>query len=107
MTGSGPQLRLTPKQAEGLIRAAALDSAKVIITDHAEDRMEERDITDRDLFRILQEGRVAGTPRLTEDMDWKCKVVKRLRGSREAGAVTVIAKAGFLIVVTVEWEDLR
>lgn len=47
------------------------------------------------------------TPALTEHGDWKCKVVMRLRGSRDAGVVTVIARGNTLVIVTMEWEDVR
>ena len=84
-----------------------LEPSRVTVTLHAEDRMLERGFSNRDLFNILETGQVVGKPTLTERGEWKCKVVKRLRGSREAGAVTLIAKGDRLIVVTMEWEDLR
>jgi hypothetical protein len=46
-------------------------------------------------------------PTRTERNEWKCKVVKQLKGNREAGAVTIILHNGKLFVKTVEWEDLR
>jgi hypothetical protein len=94
------------REAEAIVRAIAQDSARVLITDHAADRMEERDIAVRDLFAILRTGHVLASPSLTPEGQWKCKVVKRLRDNRDAGAVTIIAGPSKLVVVTVEWEDL-
>lgn len=98
---------MTAKQAEAAVRALALDSSKVIVTDHAAERMEERGFDDTDMFRVLEEGTVTVPPVQVGHGDWKCKVVKRLRGTRDAGVVTVIARKGQLIVVTMEWEDVR
>ena len=98
---------MRPKSAEATIRALALNSARIIITDHAQARMEERDFTLTDLTRVLQFGSVINNPRRTPQGDWSCKVVMRLRGSRDAGVVTVIAKGDRLIIITMEWEDVR
>ena len=69
--------------------------------------MEQRDIFDVQLFEILRTGMVIGNPELTEYSEWKCKIVKKLRGAREAGAVTVIMRTGKLFIKTVEWEDAK
>ncbi len=45
-------------------------------------------------------------PTQTERKEWKCKIVKTIKGSREAGVVTVILQSGMLFAMTVEWEDL-
>lgn len=100
-------LRLRTDQAERLIHRLASESGNVVLTTHAKERMLERGILRRDLDRILREGMVVEEPRRTPYGDWSCKMVLRLRGGRDAGAVTVIEKARKLIVVTVEWEDWR
>ena len=69
--------------------------------------MAERGILRRDLDRILRTGFVTEEPRRNECGEWQCKVVKRIAGGRDAGAVTVIAQEGRLIIRTVEWEDPR
>lgn len=101
------QFRLTASIAEKRIRAAAADSDNVIIGLHALTRMEQRDIFDVQVFEILRTGMVIGNPELTEYGEWKCKVVKKLRGAREAGVITVIMLTGKLFVKTVEWEDAK
>lgn len=69
--------------------------------------MIERDFTPMELFEILRTGHVMEEPEATPRGEWKCKVTKRLRGQRQAGAITVIMKGGSLFVKTVEWEDPR
>lgn len=92
----------------GRIRAIARDTARVIVTDHAAERMEERDIPDVDLFRILRDGHIVGEVEPgRRDGDWIAKVVFRVRGSRDAGVVTVVLATDRLVIKTVEWEDFR
>ena len=99
--------RLTIVMAEKRIRDAAIDSNNVILGHHAQERMEERGIYDVAVFEILRTGQVVGNPEKTENEEWKCKVVKKLKGAREAGVITVILHSGRLFVKTVEWEDMR
>ncbi len=98
-------LRLRAERAQEIIREIARDTSKVILSDHAKERMEEREISDIEVYRVLQTGHVMAEPTRTENKEWKCKVVKRLKGSREAGVVTIILANGMLFAVTVEWED--
>jgi glucuronate isomerase len=78
----------------------------VIIGDHAKQRMKEREISDIEVYRILQTGHVMEEPSQTERKEWKCKLVRALKGNREAGVVTIILHSKMLFVQTVEWEDL-
>jgi Domain of unknown function (DUF4258) len=100
------QLRMRPEKAQALIRSIAADTGKVIIGDHARCRMAEREISDIEVYRILQAGYVMEEPSQTEMKEWKCKIVKNVKGNREVGVVTVILKTGMLFAMTVEWEDL-
>ncbi len=70
--------------------------------------MDERDISDADILQVLRNGDLrGGVEPAREKNAQKVKMVYRLRGSREAGVVTVVfSDATRLIVVTVEWEDL-
>lgn len=99
--------RLTPSVAQKRIRDTAANSDNVIFGNHALDRMEERGIYDAAVFEILRTGVINGSPEMTESKEWKCKMVKKLRGSREAGVITIILHNGRLFIKTVEWEDLR
>ena len=68
--------------------------------------MVERGINVTDLYRILRNGHVDETPILTEQKEWKCKVVYRLHGRRDAAAVTIIMDNSELLIKTVYWEDV-
>jgi hypothetical protein len=98
---------MNTKRAEATVRGLALEQSNVVVTLHAEERMLERGFNNRDLLNVLTTGQIINQPVLTERGEWKCKVVKRIRGSRDAGVVTVIAKGDRLIVLTMEWEDMR
>jgi len=100
--------RLTPKIAETRIKDLAQDSKHLKWSRHALARMNEREIFDVDVIRILRKGVICGEPEENQSGEWKCKMTLRLRGTRDAGAVLIILKkAGGLLIKTVEWEDLR
>jgi hypothetical protein len=99
-------LRLTAAAATRAIRERAQDSANVVLTFHAQDRMQERDVSAAEVFRILREGQVFGDPVREAGGDWKAEIEKRLPGRRDAAVVTVIRAGGSLVVVTVMWRDL-
>ncbi|MCJ9721136.1 DUF4258 domain-containing protein [Agrobacterium sp. SHOUNA12C] len=99
--------RLTPRVAETRIHMAAADSANVIFGNHVLERMDERGIPDVQVLDILRTGYVNATPERTENDEWKCKIVKEIRGRRQAGVVTIILNNGRLFLMTVEWEDVK
>jgi len=94
------------KTAQEIVRRQAADSSNVILGDHARERMQERDISDIEVYRVLREGEIEGEPEKTEQGEWKVKVCKRLKGNRDAGVVTIILRDERLFVMTVEWEDI-
>jgi hypothetical protein len=98
--------RLTAAVARKRIHAIAVDTGKIKWSFHALGRMEERGIFDVDVLAVLRTGTVAGSPELTPLGEWRCKMVRQIRGSREAGVITLILKSGCLFIKTVEWEDL-
>ena len=100
-------LRMTASRAESIIRERAQDTSKVFLGTHAKERSLERGIYKDDIYRILRNGGVRGEPEPAREGEWKCKVVMRLRGSRDAGVVTIILVGDGLFIKTVEWEDLR
>jgi alpha-galactosidase len=95
-----------PSQIMAMIRFMATETDRVIIGDHAQERMQERGILTDDLFEVLRLGELKGriTPGGYDD-EWKCKVVGKPRGSRQIGAVTIIKMKEYLFIKTVEWED--
>lgn len=88
------------------IRKAAIDSQNVSFSEHALDRMEERDITTLDVLRVLRLGDIVGDIEAGRNSgEWKCKMVARKKGSRNIGVATVVLRSGRLFLKTVEWED--
>ena len=110
MAGKRATALRVPKsfELERRIRELAEDSDNIVWTRHALERMEEREILDKDVLRVLRTGlinihsirpgEVAG--------DWVCKMTQRMKGSRDVGVITVVSSGNKLIVVTTEWEDL-
>jgi hypothetical protein len=100
---------LTPRPNEIAARIRELAKTSCVgFSDHAEQRMEERGITDLEAIRVLQTGEISGeiAPGKREG-EWKCKIVAPLKGRREVGVVTLLIRNRRLRVKTVEWEDLR
>lgn len=101
------QFRPLPSQLLAMVRTAAADSANVKFGMHALERMEERGITTLDALRVLRQGDLKGGIEAgTQRGEWKCKIVRQIKGSREIGVVTVVMSSGRLFIKTVEWEDL-
>ena len=84
----------------------AADTRKIFWTPHAHERMAERDITDRTAVDVLR----TGSPRIEPGKhsgEWKVKMVKEVKGRREAGVVVLTIRNERLLVKTVEWEDVK
>lgn len=96
-----------PANVERLVRSMATNSKNIRWSTHALKRMDEREILDVDVLRVLRTGTLAGKPEVTERGEWKCKLTRNIRGSRDVGVVTIILKESKLLVKTAEWEDLR
>jgi hypothetical protein len=96
-----------PADLEAIIHEIAGLDHHVYLGAHTRIRMEERGITRLDAVRVLQRGSISGgiIPGRSRG-EWKCKVVARLKGSREIGVVTILVQEKKLFVKTVEWEDL-
>ncbi len=79
----------------------------VTFGNHARERMQEREIDDVDVLRVLRTGFISGDPEPAEPGEWKCKMTKPIKGVRTVGAVVIILRNKRLFLKTVEWEDLR
>lgn len=102
-------LQFRPRDAdlERSVRELAKDSGLVSFTRHARERLEERGLTDRQALFVLMGGTlVGGVSPGQKPGEWKCKMVARIKGNRDAGVVTLVVESRRLIVLTVEWEDL-
>ncbi len=101
--------RLQKQDAEKTIHAISQNSKNVLITTHAQERMEERGFVTQDLLGILREGYVDTEPVYdAEKENWKYKITKRIDTVREAGVVTAIVDNNQrLVIITIEWEIYR
>lgn len=106
-TGSPPPKPMRPGEAQRLVRRIAAKSGNIIWGTHSLDREGERDISDADALKVIKGGMVMDNPTLTEDGEWQCKVVMRIKANRDVGVVVILRKDGKLFVKTVEWEDLE
>lgn len=97
---------LDTRQAERLIAQLAEESSRIYYTNHAQDRMEERNVSMQDIEKILRNGFCAEQPMRDEKGQWKCKLIRHHHGNRDVGVVTVILRSQALLIVTVEWEDI-
>jgi hypothetical protein len=104
----------TPAWARRVIVEIAQETARIDWSDHAQERMEERGISDADVLTILRRGDIDGAPQRNENGEWECEIVHRLRGSRDAGVVTIILTGRSLFgeetrifIKTVMWKDWR
>jgi hypothetical protein len=99
--------KITPHEAERIIRTRAQQTGNVIFTSHARDRMEERDINRAVVFRVLRAGTVdIERMDLNEHGDWEVVIAARAKGAREVGAaVVVLNQDDQLVIKTVMWID--
>ena len=103
-------VELVPPTSEfcSIINRLAEDSSNVSWGPHTQDRMVGRGITTLDVLRVMRTGSIEGDITAGRSAgEWKCKMVARIKGSREVGVVTVVANRRRIFVKTTEWEDLR
>jgi hypothetical protein len=95
-----------PETIRDTIRTLAQDTANIEWRTRAQERMPERDITDKMALDVLRKGHQKGPIEPGRHMgEWKVKLVLEMRGGREVGVVVVVAGNVKLRVITVEWED--
>jgi len=97
-----------PEVLREKVRFLADDSRNVIITHHAEERMLQRDITSTMMIKVLRSGMLTGeVERGKQSGDWVVKMTGRVLGNRDVGVVTAVLARDKLVIITVEWEDIR
>ncbi len=70
--------------------------------------MYERDITSAMMFKVLRTGMIkGGVEEGKKPGDWVVKVAANMVGNRDVGVVTAVVQGGKLVIITVEWEDIR
>ena len=58
-------------EAERVIRERAEVTARIIISEHAFDRIAERSITQQDVYNILRTGIIEGSPQRNLEGEWE------------------------------------
>lgn len=101
---------LRSDEAQKVIRDWATDTDRVVITNHASERSDDRSqveaIDTPMIYRILQTGHVLGDPIRNEKGHWQAIMATRMPGGIDACVVTVIIRDDrTLIVLTVMWKD--
>lgn len=100
--------KLRPETVRELVQRLAQESENVKWSVHALERMNERGITDKVALEVLRFGDVKGAVEAGKcPGEWKVKMVRTVKGRREAGVVVLTIRNAHLLVKTVEWEDLR
>jgi hypothetical protein len=104
---AAPPVPLRPEVVRDTVRRLAQNTANIQWRKHAQDRMNERDITDWMALEVMRKGYVKGAIEPGERADeWVVKLTDQMKGQREVGVVVVVADWTKLRVITVEWEDL-
>ena len=86
--------------AKRIINQWSEDDGKVIYTDHALIRMQQRGLT--------RAGTVLDDPKKDEHGNWVAIVEGEISGGRDAGVVTAILNENQeLVIITVQWMDLK
>ena len=99
--------RFRADEAQRVIRERCRRTENIVFSNHAFDRVAQRSILREDVYTIIESGHVEGQP-VFEKGAWKVIVTKRMPGTREAGAVTlIVSDDDFVFVKTVEWMDPR
>ena len=90
------------------VNALAVDTRNVRWSQHARERMEERDIPIRIALNVLRQGSTLGPIEPGQNAgEWKAKLVLPVRGRREVGVAVLVVNENRIFVKTVEWEDIR
>jgi len=92
---------LSKEAAQNIIRAAVVDSDKIGWSDHAYARMEDRNVTMRQVLDTLRNGKIFSGPTLDEYDEWKVTLRKRSAGRLTRVAVAIKEDDETLTVLTV------
>ncbi|MEM7621115.1 MAG: DUF4258 domain-containing protein [Pseudomonadota bacterium] len=107
--GTWPDQPPKPNQLIAVIRSIAAETKDIVLLNHAEQRMYERNIDMHDILTVLKIGEIDGLIKSGQgDQEWKCKVTAPPNLDetyREIGIVVVTVRTSRLLIVTVEWED--
>ena len=102
MSGNILPFRIPPSRQEALakVRNGARSTGNILWTDHARERMEEREISYRQALRTIWEGNINGKIVPDGEDEWKLTLKKRDAG-RTVHVVVAISDREELTVITV------
>ena len=102
MSGAVLPFRVPPSRQEALakVRNAARSTGNIRWTDHARERLEERDILDRQALRTIWEGNIDGKIVPDGEDEWRLTLKKRDAG-RTVHVVVAVSDHEELTVITV------
>lgn len=84
-----------------MVRSLSADSSKVILSVHAEERMEERGVTWPQVLSVLRKGHASKRPNLDrEHNSWECLMSNTTAGEMISVKVAILQNQE-LIVITV------
>jgi hypothetical protein len=99
---------MRPTTLRDRIHRLAKTTSNISWSTHAIERMAERDIRDHVVVDVLRSGEIKGAIESGANPgEWKAKLVKEVKGRREAGMVVVVIRNARLFVKTAEWEDTK
>ena len=101
MSGTILPFRVPPSRQDALakVRNGARNTGNILWTDHARERMEEREITYRQALRTIWEGNIDGKIVPDGEDEWKLTLKKRDAG-RTVHVVVAISDGEELTVIT-------
>jgi len=106
--GQWPDSKPAEYQLIAVIRSL-IDSTNPTFLEHALEQMDKRGFDTIDVLNVLRTGDIVGGIEPGKNSDeWKCKVVACPHypdNLREIGVVTIVVRASYLLIKTVEWED--
>ncbi len=92
--------RLSRTAALATVRAAALETSRIVVTRHAERRMRQRCITMRQVVACLRLGVMTEGPALDLKGCWACRIERNVAGD-EVKVALAIDPAARVIIITV------
>lgn len=98
MTDCVLPFRLSRTQALRLIREAAEDTGRIILTRHAELRMRQRRITMTQVIACLRKGVITEGPALDIKGCWACRIERPVAGDDVKVALTIDPVARVIII---------
>ncbi len=86
-------------------RIAAKETESLIISNHARDRQQQREITDRQILNVLKNGELAGVVEwdTKEERGWKCKLSRITAGDQVSIIAKLVKRDGNKCLIITVW----